>query len=122
MNTALLVRLIRQTFADWSDDKAPRLGAALAYYAIFSIPPLILLVISSVSLVYRGDVAGALEHQIGSLVGNETARDHPSTSAIAVGFARLVSHALWCCSPLIRGVRRFRSTPGCNEHDLGSKT
>jgi len=69
-----LVNLVKQTLSDWSDDKAPRLGAALAYYAIFSIPPLLLLVISTVGFFYRGDVAGAIEQQLRGLVGGDTAR------------------------------------------------
>ena len=74
MQIQTLVSLVKQTFSDWSDDKAPRLGAALAYYAIFSIPPLLLLVITTVGFFYRGDVAGAIEQQLRGLVGGETAR------------------------------------------------
>jgi len=66
--------LLKETFSDWTEDKAPRLGAALAYYAIFSIPPLIVIVIAAIGLVYEGDVAGAIESQIASLVGNDAAR------------------------------------------------
>jgi membrane protein len=51
------------------EDKAPRLGAALAYYAVFSIPPLIVIVIAAIGLFYKGDVAGAIQTQIASLVG-----------------------------------------------------
>src|SRR5687768_2196281 len=74
MQIRTLVNLVKQTVSDWSEDKAPRLGAALAYYAIFSIPPLILLVISTVGFFYRGDVAGAIEQQLRGLVGGEAAR------------------------------------------------
>jgi len=28
------IDLLRETFSDWKEDKAPRLGAALAYYAL----------------------------------------------------------------------------------------
>ena len=31
--------LLSETFNEWMEDKAPRLGAALAYYAAFSISP-----------------------------------------------------------------------------------
>src|ERR1051326_4328939 len=68
------ITLIKQTASKWNDDKAPRLGAALADYAIFSIPPLILIVISLVGLVYHGDVAGAIQRQLGTLMGESTAR------------------------------------------------
>ena len=32
--------LITQSFKEWSEDKASRLAASLAYYTVFSIPPL----------------------------------------------------------------------------------
>jgi membrane protein len=68
-----LTSLIKETFSDWTEDKAPRLGAALAYYAIFSIPPLVLLAISAVGLVYEGDVRGAMQQQLAGLIGSDTA-------------------------------------------------
>ena len=40
-----LVALLKDTFAAWSEDKASRLGAAVAYYAIFSMAPLLIVVI-----------------------------------------------------------------------------
>jgi len=45
------VPILRQSFSDWNDDNAPRLGAALAFYTILSISPLVVLVIAIVSLV-----------------------------------------------------------------------
>src|SRR5437762_1574354 len=73
MNSAS-IDLLKQTFADWMEHKAPRLGAALAYYAVFSIPPLIVIVIAAIGVFYKGDVAGAIETQIASLAGPEAAR------------------------------------------------
>jgi len=37
--------LVSQTFKEWSNDKAPRLGAALSYYTAFSLAPVLILVI-----------------------------------------------------------------------------
>src|SRR5687767_10174850 len=71
MHTA--ISLIKQTFSDWMEDKAPRLGAALAYYAIFSIPPLLVITISAIGLFYDGDIRGALAGELGSLIGPEAA-------------------------------------------------
>ncbi len=45
-----VVKILKDTFTQWSDDKAPQLGAALAYYTVFSLAPLILLLISVFSL------------------------------------------------------------------------
>jgi membrane protein len=74
MKNQKMISLLKQTFWKWSEDKAPRLGAALAYYAVFSIPPLVLLVIGIIGLVYHGDVTGAIQRQLGTLIGESTAR------------------------------------------------
>src|SRR5690242_6597317 len=74
MRTNELIGPIKQTFSEWMEDKVPRLGAALAYYAVFSIPPLLFLVIAIIGLVYHGDVAGAIQNQLGTLIGEQTAR------------------------------------------------
>ena len=70
----LAVGLIKQTFSDWLEDKAPRLGAALAYYAIFSIPPLLMLTIAVVGFFYQGDVTESIHQQMVRLMGNEAGR------------------------------------------------
>jgi membrane protein len=51
--------LLKQTFQEWMQDKAPQLGAALAYYTVFSLAPLILVLLAMVGLVFRHDPAGA---------------------------------------------------------------
>ncbi len=51
--------LLRQTFQEWLQDKAPQLGAALAYYTVFSLAPLILVLLAIVGVVFRDDPAGA---------------------------------------------------------------
>jgi membrane protein len=51
--------LVKQTFQEWLEDKAPQLGAALAYYTVFSLAPLVLLLLAIVGVVFRDDPAGA---------------------------------------------------------------
>src|SRR5437773_5237791 len=51
--------LLKQTFLEWLQDKAPQLGAALAYYTVFSLAPLILVLLSLVGVIFRHDPAGA---------------------------------------------------------------
>lgn len=63
----------KQTISNWSEDKALRLGAALAYYAVFSIPPLLLIVIGIIGLVYA-DAGAKVEQQIGMLMGSDAAK------------------------------------------------
>ena len=74
MKRAAALSLIKQTLSDWNKDKVPRLGAALAYYALFSIPPLVVLVIGAIGFLYRGDVTEAILLQLSSLMGADTAR------------------------------------------------
>src|SRR5205809_6484888 len=54
-----LFSLLKQTFQEWLQDKAPQLGAALAYYTVFSLAPLILVLLAIVGVVFRNDPAGA---------------------------------------------------------------
>src|SRR6184192_4832774 len=51
--------LLKQTFSEWLEDKAPQLGAALAYYTVFSLAPLILVLLAIVGVIFRDDSAGA---------------------------------------------------------------
>ena len=50
--------LLRQTFTEWLEDQAPQLGAALAYYTVFSLAPLVLLLLAVVGFLFHDDPAG----------------------------------------------------------------
>ena len=50
--------LLKQTFTEWLDDQAPQLGAALAYYTVFSLAPLVLLLLAIVGFLFHDDPAG----------------------------------------------------------------
>jgi membrane protein len=68
-------RLVRQAAADWSNNGAPTLGAALAFYAVFSLSPLLLIVISVAALVLgekqaRHEVAGQVRQTLGPLTAD----------------------------------------------------
>lgn len=52
--------LLKQTFQEWMQDNAPQLGAALAYYTVFSLAPLILVLLATVGVIFRNDPAGTL--------------------------------------------------------------
>ena len=45
-------QLVKDAVAAWIDDYAPSMGAALSYYTLFSIAPLLLIVISVAGLVF----------------------------------------------------------------------
>lgn len=58
----------------FDEDRIPKLSAALAYYTIFSLSPLIIIIIASASLIYSQDaIENKLFSQINELVGREAA-------------------------------------------------
>jgi membrane protein len=64
------IEILRDAALDWSRHRSPRLGAALAYFAVFSLGPLLLLVTAVAGLFFGRDaVRGALSAQFSSLVG-----------------------------------------------------
>jgi membrane protein len=86
-------RLLRETFADWTEDKAPQLGAALAFYTALSIAPLLVITLG-VAAFFLGDnaAAGQVSEQLRALVGDEggnaiedmiASANEPATGALA---------------------------------------
>jgi len=62
--------LIKAAASSWVDDYAQSMGAALAYYSMFSIAPLLLIVISVAGLIFgveaaRGEIVGQLQNLVG---------------------------------------------------------
>jgi uncharacterized BrkB/YihY/UPF0761 family membrane protein len=55
----LAVDLFKQTGREWIADDAPQLGAALAYYTVFSLAPMVLLLLAVIGVLFRDDPAGA---------------------------------------------------------------
>jgi membrane protein len=53
------LKLLKLTAQEWLQDKAPQLGAALAYYTVFSLAPLVLILLAIVGVVFRDDPVGA---------------------------------------------------------------
>jgi membrane protein len=66
--------LLKDTFTEWSDDEVPRLAAALAYYAVFSVAPMLVIVIAVAGFFYGPQAAeGRIVGQIETLVGTRGA-------------------------------------------------
>lgn len=95
--------LIKETFQDWSEDKAARLAAALSYYTVFSLAPLLVLVIAITGMIIGNnhDIRQQVVTQIGGLVGQDGAQavntliensSQPSGSipATILGFVTLI--------------------------------
>jgi membrane protein len=66
--------LVKEAFAGWMEHKCSRLAAALAYYAIFSVAPILVIVVIVAGLVFGKKAAeGELVQQISNLVSKEGA-------------------------------------------------
>ncbi len=66
--------LLRGAFAEWLADGAPRLGAALAYYTLFSLAPLLLAAIAVAGLAFGEEAAqGRIVAELESLIGRSGA-------------------------------------------------
>jgi membrane protein len=121
------VALVRKTYQEWNDDKAPRLGAALAYYTVFSIAPLAMIAIAIVGAVYgedaaQGLVAKELRNTVGP-AGAEVVQDiikhasHPGTGILAtvIGFGTLLFGAaggFWQLQDALNTVWKVAPKPG----------
>jgi membrane protein len=94
--------LVKQSVNAWLEDRAPSMGAALAYYTAFSIAPLLIIAIAIAGLVFGRDAAqaavvGQLQGLLGEAGGNAIAEMLKSTAnlgssivAIMVGVAALI--------------------------------
>ncbi len=97
-----LFNLFRDAFNEWNEDKVPRLAAALSYYTIFSIAPLLIVVIAVAGLAFgREAVQGRIDEQIQGLVGRQAAdviqeaiqnasKPQDSITATIIGLATLL--------------------------------
>jgi len=69
-----MTRMLRDSVAGWRADYAPSMGAALSYYTIFSIAPLLVIVIALVGLFYGADAAHKhIFSELGQILGTSTA-------------------------------------------------
>ena len=96
MQPATAWSLARETLKSWSDDYASSMGAALAYYTMFSIAPLLLIVISVAGLFFGEQAArGEILDQLEGLMGVDGAHavqallasvNHPQAGVLATLF------------------------------------
>ena len=74
MNVSAVTTFLREVVQEWSNDNALTLGAALAYYTIFSIAPLLVLAIAVAGLVFgRAAAQGEIVTQIQGVLGPQGA-------------------------------------------------
>ncbi|PSB52688.1 ribonuclease BN [filamentous cyanobacterium Phorm 6] len=113
MQLKTVISLLKETFTQWQKDKAPTLAAALAYYTVFSLAPLLIIVIAIAGLVFGADAAqGQIVAQLQSLIGKDGAQtiqelilkaSEPKSGMIAtiVGIATL----LWGASNVFTNLK-----------------
>ncbi|HUP95822.1 MAG TPA: YihY/virulence factor BrkB family protein [Burkholderiales bacterium] len=100
MNVKELLRLLQKALSAWSDDYASSMGAALSYYTLFSIAPLLAIVIAVAGIFFGADgVRGEIFAQLSDLLGDEGARAveamlRRASEPRAGGIAALVSLVL----------------------------
>ena len=76
--------LLKESATNWVDHKDARLGAALAYYSIFSVGPLVLIAVAVAGLLFGQDAArGEVSAQMQGLLGNAGAQTVQSMLADA---------------------------------------
>src|SRR5581483_7015579 len=91
------IELFKETWKEFSDDKAQRLGASLAYYTLFSIAPLLLICIAIAGLVFgksqaQAQIIGQIKNLMGDAGGGaitdmlkNAAKPKTGTLAIIIG-------------------------------------
>jgi membrane protein len=115
--------LVKQAGEAWVDDYAPSMGAALAYYTVFSLAPLLLIVISVAGLVFGPDAArGEIFGELRDLMGDDAAKavesllisvSKPSQSVLAtfVGLAVVLVGATSVFGELQNALDRIWRAP-----------
>jgi membrane protein len=70
-----MLSTLKAAFKDFNEDECPMLAAALSYYTVFALPPLLILLIMVAGAVWDpAEVQRALETQFAGLVGSESGR------------------------------------------------
>jgi len=116
-------RLAQRAVRAWADDYAPSMGAALSYYALFSIAPLLLIVIGVAGYFFgeeaaRGEIYGQLATLIGpdgahAVQGLVAAARKPQSGvlAVVVGTALLIGGASTVFGELQNALDRIWRAP-----------
>lgn len=67
--------ILKDTFTDFSNNRATRMSAALAYYTIFSIAPMLIVIISLCDIFYgKAAIEGSIYSHIAEFVGKDAAK------------------------------------------------
>jgi len=128
-NPKELYRLLRDSVSAWIDDFAPSMGAAISYYTVFSIAPLLLIVIAVAGLVLGQDAAsGQIFAQLQGLLGDDGAAaiegmvesaslSGKSFFATAVGVVTLIIGATTVFGELQSALDRIWQSPAAEKKE-----
>ena len=96
--------LLAATFRDWYEDRAQRLGAALAYYTIFALTPGLVLVIALAGFLLGPNAEGQILGQIRELIGDQGAAAIAATTRSARAETLGVGGTALALFPLVFGL------------------
>ena len=69
-----IIKMAKQAFTLWEQSRAATMGAALAYYTLFSIPPLLVIALAAASLVFGPEAAtGQMAAELKKIFGEDVA-------------------------------------------------
>jgi membrane protein len=120
-------RLLVQAYNAWNEDYASSMGAALAYYTVFSLAPLLILVIAVAGSIFGQEAArGEIVSQLGGVMGDDGARvlqdllesaSKPSSSTLAsiLGLATLIVGATSVLAELQSALDRIWRAPAIQQ-------
>jgi membrane protein len=119
-----LIRLLGRAFVAFWNDNGTRMGASLAYYTLFAIAPILLIVITVAGVAFgpeavRGEVVSQIDHLIGTegakaveALLRGAARDHNTPLAATIGIVTLVLAATGAFLELQASLNTiWRATP-----------
>ncbi|MGN6136245.1 MAG: YihY/virulence factor BrkB family protein [Aureliella sp.] len=76
--------VIKQTFSEFGRDDCPSMAAGLAYYTVFSLPPLLVLVVTIAGFFWSADaLQGVVDDQVESMIGQSGKEQIASMMAAA---------------------------------------
>ena len=116
MTTRTFFSYLKETYQEWSDDDSFEKSASLAYYSVFSLPGLLIIIVTVASLIWSAqDIQEIISGQVGEAMGGDAAEQiqtmiensqqkSNSTMALIVGIATLVFGATGVFSQLQKSL------------------
>ncbi len=116
MNARKIFDYFKETYQEWQSDDAFQKSASIAYYSVFSLPGLLIIIVTIASLIWSPDnVEQVITNQVGGAMGGDAGeqvktmlensrQESNSTMALIVGFATLVFGATGVFSQLQKSL------------------